>query len=115
MDDTLLEWLYHQITIYARTDGAQDDRGNSTPSWDAGTVVLGKFEELSGSEITENRELTLGRYRVIFNAGVSITTKHRVGFGARTFEVDHVAVRYDLDGSEHHRVAYLNEVDGGPS
>jgi len=115
MDDLLLDFLYHDITIHYRSDGAEDDYGNKTPSWPTSTIVKGKFEELSGAEITENRDLTTGRYRAIFNVGVSVTTKDRVTFGSRVFEIDHVAVRYDLDGAENHRVAYLNEVDGGPA
>lgn len=114
MDASLNTWLRHTFIIQRRNGSTQDLRGNEVPVYVNLNAVKGKFEYLTGSEDTNNREVSIYRQRIIFDAGVSILSKDRVTWPSenRVFEVEAVYIRYGTDGTEHHKVAYVEEIDG---
>lgn len=113
MEAPLKEWLYHTFTISRPGSTANDEYGNQSLSWTAVSTTQGKLEHTSSRENVTGREVVEATLRIIFDAGVDVRATDRITFGSRTFEVSYVLVRYDTDGTENHRSAWIEEIDGG--
>lgn len=102
--------LNHDIEIWRRGNKQYDDLGNETQSYELFATYKGRFEFLSGNERRDNEETTFYTQRVIFDADIVVDTPDQIRFDNRQFQITSVYVRYDWDGTIHHKVAYLEEV-----
>ena len=114
MDADLRDLLQHSALVERPTTSEEVDfYGNKKKTWNAVGTFPCKIEELSGNEDTNDRNVHIGRWRAIFDTGTGVQVIDRLTLpSSRQFEITHIVERYDIDGSEHHRVAYLREVDG---
>jgi SPP1 family predicted phage head-tail adaptor len=92
--------LRHRVAVQARASGT-GTRGEPTGSW---STVGGRWAEiinLSGSELEKARQLQAdASVRVRFRFYSGLTTRHRLLFGSRVFQIGHID---DVDqlGVEH--------------
>ena len=117
MNRQFKSWLQHDVTVLRRGNTPdEDDYGNKVDVYTPLQTIKGKFEYLSGGEDVNGREVATGDQRVIVDGGSDIQPKDRIQIvlagNTRTFEIDHVNIRYDLKGKEHHRSVFLEEIDG---
>lgn len=110
-------WLNHDVTILRRGDTpTEDGYGNAIDVYTPLKTIKGKFEYLSGSEDVTGREVAISSQRVIIDGEEDVLPSDRIQIilrgKTRTFEIGHVNIRYGLDGSEHHRSVFLEEIDG---
>ena len=111
MEAELVEGLNQNIDIWKRGAGAEDSFGNKSSAYIFFDTYKGRFEFLSGHEVRNGSEYVVYYQRVIFDAGVSVAAPDQIRYDERKFQISRVYVRYDWDGTEHHRVAYLEEVE----
>lgn len=84
----LLASFDQQATISNPTEGAEDDFGNPTDTWnDEGTWPC-RLWQTTGTELNENRDTQIGTYQLAVGPTAPITGRSRVTVDGSTFEVD---------------------------
>lgn len=85
---TLKSLLTEDVTVYGVTDGVADDYGNVTRTWAEVATELGRFEQRSAQERSDDQEVITSDWVLFLHPDTAVTSRSRVGdvYG-RTFEV----------------------------
>lgn len=89
--------MRHRVQIQARST-AQDAAGQPVETWTTTATVWADVRPVSGREhwpeSGERAELT---HEISMRYGPTVTPKHRIVFGTRTFDIEHVFVKDERD------------------
>ncbi len=80
--------LTEPATRLTRTPGAEDDYGNATATYTAGAPILGRWEQRSSTERTQDRQTVVSDWVLYLGPGVvvGVTDRWSDQYG-RVFEV----------------------------
>ncbi len=83
--------LRHRVNIESRATGSVGTRGQATETWSKVATVMAKIKTLSGRELEYAKQLiATASHEVTIRHRSGVTNKHRIVFGSKTFNIDHV-------------------------
>jgi len=110
IDSHLVDGFNQPVEIQRRSGDGVDDYGNPSQSYVTVMEINVRMEFLTGYEERGAQDTAFTRDRAIALPGDPIYATDRLVFNGNAYEITAVAVRFDWDGTEHHRVMYLEDV-----
>jgi hypothetical protein len=102
--------LNRQATITSKDAAGADKYGNTTYTLATAGPYKCRLEQIATTEMTQDRETVITRYRMFIMAGPELRAADTVQIDGKTYEVDGDPVVRDGMHTAHHIEATLKEI-----